>query len=268
LNEQNAIDTPASASAVSLSPTPGAAKRPETTTEERLPFTVKLVRDEESLRKAVRIRHAAYARHVPAFAQTLMMPEATDTDDGVAVLLAESKLDGSPLGTMRIQTNRFAPLSLEQSVELPEWLRHRSLAEATRLGITEDRIGRVVKNVLFKAYYQYCLENGIDWMVIAGRAPIDRQYDRLLFQDVYPDMGYIPLRHANNMPHRILAFDVAAAEARWSQARHPLLGFMCYTRHPDIDLQPGVITPKAGARAAFLPGDATTGAFAAEMLAV
>ena len=29
----------------------------------------------------------------------------------MAVLLAESKLDGSPLGTMRIQTNRFQPLA-------------------------------------------------------------------------------------------------------------------------------------------------------------
>ena len=203
---------------------------------ERLPFTVRLVRNEQDLAKAVAIRFSAYARHVPEFAQTLRTPEATDYENGVAVLLAESKVDGSPLGTMRIQTNRFKPLSLEQSLQLPVWLQDRTLAEATRLGITEDRVGRLVKTVLFKAFYKYCLQEDIEWMVIAGRAPIDRQYERLLFEDVYPGMGYIPLQHANNLPHRVMAFHVDSAQARWAAAHHPLLDFMCHTSHPDIDL--------------------------------
>jgi hypothetical protein len=205
--------------------------------EERLPFTVKIVQNDEDLMKAVRIRHAAYARHVPDFAQSLLVPERADAEKGVAVLLAEAKLDGSPLGTMRIQTNRYKPLRLEQSVVLPNQLGTRLLAEATRLGVTEQRVGRLVKTVLFKAYYQYCLQQDIEWMVIAGRAPIDRQYERLLFKDVCPGMGYVPLRHANNMPHRIMSFNVADAETNWAKASHPLLGFMCYTHHPDIVLE-------------------------------
>lgn len=215
-------------------------------TEERLPFTVRIVSTEEDLRKAVHIRHAAYARHVPTFAETLKLPEETDEERGVVVLLAESKLDGSPVGTMRIQTNRFKPLSLEQSIALPGWLRTRSLAEATRLGVTEHRVGHLVKTVLFKAYFQYCQLNGIEWMVIAGRAPIDRQYDRLLFQDVYPGMGYVPLRHASDMPHRIMSFDVRTAEARWAAAKHPLFNFIVRTIHEDIDV--GVANPFAEIR--------------------
>ena len=209
---------------------------PAASKEERLPFTVRLVRNEDDLRKAVSIRHSAYARHVPEFAETLRAPEASDYDDGVVVLLAESKLDGAPLGTMRIQCNTYQPLSLEQSVQLPEWLQGHSLAEATRLGITGDRTGRLVKTVLFKVFYQYCMQQEIQWMVIAGRSPIDRQYERLLFKDVYPELGYIPLRHANNMPHRVMAFHVDSAQARWAEAHHPLLDFMCHTHHPDIDL--------------------------------
>ena len=88
-------------------------------TEERLPFTVRVVRSEEALHKAVAIRQAAYARHMPVLAERLRTPEANDHDSGSVVLLAESKMDGSPLGTMRIQTNRFNPLSIEQGVELP-----------------------------------------------------------------------------------------------------------------------------------------------------
>ncbi|MFD2270822.1 hypothetical protein ACFS07_06110 [Undibacterium arcticum] len=64
--------------------------------EERLPFTVRLVRNEDDLCKAVHIRHSAYARHVPTFAETLKSPETSDAENGVVVLLAESKLDGSP----------------------------------------------------------------------------------------------------------------------------------------------------------------------------
>lgn len=214
--------------------------------EERLPFTVRLVRNAGDLDKAVSIRHAAYARHVPLLAEKLRTPEQTDFEDGVVVLLAESKLDGSALGTMRIQTNAFKPLSVEQSVQLPPWLQGASLAEATRLGVAGERVGSVVKTVLFKAFFLYCEQAGIDWMVIAGRSPIDRQYERLLFEDVYPGMGYVPLRHANDMPHRVMAFDVNAAESRWAQAKHPLLGFMCYTSHPDIDIRPAASAASSG----------------------
>lgn len=223
--------------------TPGA-----TLPTERLPFTVRLVRSEADLYKAVRIRHSAYARHVPAFAETLRTPEAFDTMDGAAVLLAESKLDGAPLGTMRIQTNIYAPLPLEQSVTLPEHLRHATLAEATRLGITEESQGRAVKTVLFKAFFLYCRQRQIDWMVITARAPIDRQYERLMFKDVDPSRGYIPLPHVGNLPHRILCFEVANAEQRWSGGRHPLFDFVFGTDHVDIDLgEPPQRRPAIGA---------------------
>ena len=203
---------------------------------ERLPFTVRIVRNEVDLWKAVQIRHAAYARHVPALAQSLTAPEPPDMQPGVVVLLAESKVDGSPLGTMRIQTNLYRQLPLEQSVELPSWMDGKRMAEATRLGVTEARIGRVVKTVLFKAFYQYCERNRIEWMVVAGRAPIDRQYERLMFDEVFPGIGYVPLLHAANMPHRVMSFNVETAEERWRAAQHPLFDFVFRTAHADIDV--------------------------------
>lgn len=207
-------------------------------TKELLPFTVGLVRNAEDLNKAVQIRHDAYARHLPEFAQTLQAPEAEDAEDGVVVLLAESKLDGSPLGTMRIQTNQFKPLCLEQSVTLPDWLKALPLAEATRLGVANGKVGRLVTTVLFKAYFQYCQQAGIEWMVVTARAPIDRTYERLMFDDVYPGAGFIPIHHVGNLPHRVMSFNVDTAKARWTTANHPLLDFMCSINHPDIKLDP------------------------------
>jgi hypothetical protein len=217
--------------------------------EQALPFTVRVVSGTSALMKAVQIRQAAYGRHLPELAQTLGAPEALDLRPGVAVLLAESKLDGAPLGTMRIQTNRFQPLALEQSITLPSSLASRPLAEAARLGVTGQRVGRMVKTVLFKAFFQYCQQAGIEWMVIAGRTPIDRQYERLLFDDVYPGAGYIPLRHAGNLPHRVMSFEVGSAEERWTAAGHPLYDFIFRTAHPDIDL--GQVHDSMAASATF-----------------
>ena len=224
--------------------------------EEVLPFTVRLVGDDQDLSKAVQIRHSAYARHLPAFAETLKTPETADSEEGVVVLLAESKLDGSPLGTMRIQTNEFKPLCVEQSVLLPEWLKGHRLAEATRLGVTDGKGGRLVTTVLFKAFYLYCKLTGIDWMVITGRSPIDRQYERMLFEDVFPGAGYIPLAHVGNLPHRVMTSSVQTAEARWTAAKNPLFEFAFRTFHPDIELGERR-TPRFSSMAVQIPRTST-----------
>ena len=216
---------------------PELARVPVEPSIERLPFTISVVRSSAELERAVAIRHGAYARHVPGFAETLQIAEPLDFDDGVVVLLASSKLDGSPLGSMRIQTNFATPLELEDSLALPQWLATRRLAEAARLGVTKEKIGRLVKSMLFKAYFQYCQLNAIEWMVITARAPVDRQYDRLLFEDVYAGMGYIPVHHVDDIPHRVMKFEIKTAQARWAKASHPMYDFIFNTRHPDIDLR-------------------------------
>ena len=150
------------------------------------------------------------------------------------VLLAESRFDGQPLGTMRIATNRHKPLTLESSVYLPAPYRGASLATAARLGVEVGRVGAPVKTALFKAYYAYCVAQNIDWMVIAARRPLDRQYAALLFHDIFPDRGFIPLSHAQNVPHRVMALDVAAVKGQWATAGHPLYDYIYRTVHTDI----------------------------------
>jgi hypothetical protein len=216
---------------------------------ERLPFTISIARTSTEFDQAVAVRHGAYARHVPVFAETLQVAESMDFDDGVIILLARSKVDGSALGTMRIQTNCFKPLELESSLALPQWLATRRLAEAARLGVTKEKVGRLVKSMLFKAYFNFCQLNDIEWMVITARSPVDRQYDRLLFDDVYTGMGYIPVHHVDNIPHRVMKFEVGTAQRRWAKARHPMYEFIFNTIHPDIDLGAGGLpTARASAQ--------------------
>ncbi|MBK4738932.1 hypothetical protein [Noviherbaspirillum pedocola] len=77
-------------------------------------------------------------------------------------------------------------------------------------------------------------------MVIAARSPVDRSYDRLLFKDIVPGMGYVPFKHVGNIPHRVMALEVQKARDIWLQAKHPLFEFMAQTRHEDIDIGTGV----------------------------
>jgi hypothetical protein len=74
-------------------------------------------------------------------------------------------------------------------------------------------------------------------MVIGARnEALIRNYRRLGFRDVLGPDDRVPLAHAGGLPHRILAFDVTAAERTWAEARHPLYAFMVETFHEDIQL--------------------------------
>ncbi|GAB7533913.1 hypothetical protein BGC_01180 [Burkholderia sp. 3C] len=161
--------------------------------------------------------------------------EPDDYGPNSFTLLAESKSDHSPLGTMRIQTNHAAPLRIAQSVRLPEWISGR-MANANRLAVVAGDRGKTVKMGLFKAFYLLCLQEGIEWMVVAARRPLDRQYAALRFRDVFGQNEFIPLAHAMNIPHRIMAFDVGGADQEWREHSHPLREFMMLMDHPDINL--------------------------------
>lgn len=202
---------------------------------ERLPFTVRVARSADDLRKVAEVRHAAYARHLsPAMANAFAKPEPLDSVEGVVSLLAESKVDGSALGTLRIQTNQSKPLLVEQSLPLPAWMQGARLGEVTRLAVSLSSNSRVVKTLMLKAAYFWALRHGVRFMVVAARAPLDRQYARLLFQEIYPGQGFIPLAHAFGLPHRVMYAPIDAE--RLDAVDHPLYDFWFNTDHPDIVL--------------------------------
>lgn len=211
------------------------------TVVEWLPFTVRQVRSKGDLQKAINLRHMAYARHLPLFAEALKVPESDDLEKGVVVLIAESKLDGSTLGTVRIQTNLFNPLNMEQSIELPPRFHGKTIAEVRRLAVAPGNPGRLVKMVLLKACYQYCAQNELDWILVAARRPLDRTYEQLTLADVLDGRTFIPLPRENNVSHRVLGLETVTFLDRLMAAKHPLLNFFFHTEHPDID--PSCLVP-------------------------
>lgn len=203
---------------------------------ERLPFTIRFASSEADMAKVIAVRHAGYMRHLPHLAAKLSELEHMDHEIGCSILLAESKLDGRPLGTMRIQTNRFGPLALESSVALPDDFEGLSLTEATRLAVAQEKNSNLVSTLLCKAYLMHCINTRVDRMVITARSPMDKRYEAATFKDVFPGRGYIPMQHVGDIPHRVMWLDVGMLRARWEEMGHPLFALFFRTRHPDIDL--------------------------------
>ena len=87
---------------------------------ELLPFRVRLAESPQDIDGAVEIRAAAYARHIPALGQALRKPEADDLRPDALLLIAESKLDGVVVGSLRLQHNFDRPLRIEGELTLPK----------------------------------------------------------------------------------------------------------------------------------------------------
>ena len=202
---------------------------------ERLPFTVGIA-TERDLHAVAKLRSTAYGRHLPGLGAKLQEPEPADFEVGCQVFLAKSKLDGEVLGTLRTHSNIHKPLPLQASIDLPDNLTGSLMVETTRLSILGSPNSSLVRGALFKVLYSYCLEQGVDWMLAAGRNPVDRIYDGLLFEDVMEKGAYYPMSHAAGLPHRVMKLSPAAARTKWAAQGHPLFSFMVETQHPDITL--------------------------------
>lgn len=201
-----------------------------------LGLAVRLATSTNDLHDACTVRAAAYGRHLPQLRSTLSVPDAIDALSGTAVILCRDKASGQALGTLRLQRASTGTVQLEHSVDLPERYRHRPRAELTRLAVWPGADAQV-RLMLMKASYLWCLASQVRWMVIGARSDaLIRIYRRLGFEDVFAADDLVPLAHAGNLPHRILAFDVTAAERTWLAARHALYSFMVETFHEDLQL--------------------------------
>ena len=202
---------------------------------ESLPFRVEIASDAH-MDGVLQLRAASYGKHLPELGAKLRESEAADFDTGSEVFVATSKFDGSVLGTLRTHANILKPLPLQQSLQLPNRFHGSRMVETTRLCVKGSSHSSVVRSALFKALHRYCLDQNVDWMMAAGRRPVDRIYDSLHFQDVGEARGFYPMAHASGVPHRVMCLDPQAAQSIWLHSQHNLYRFVFEVQHPDIDL--------------------------------
>lgn len=210
---------------------------------ERLPFRVAVANDDQ-LEAIASARAAAYGRHLPEMRNQLAIPEPADTASDCLLVAASSPVDGSILGSFRMQLNHVQALQLEMSVELPARYQGQLLAEIVRLNIPSSASAAVVRAALFKAVYLCAVKLGVAHVVVAGRRPVDRMYEGLLFSDIAEKGEMYPMAHVRGILHRVMSLEVQLAEMKWRKAQHQLYGFMIATEHPDIDLSAVDVVPR------------------------
>jgi hypothetical protein len=198
-------------------------------------FTVAPVGNDEQLRQACAVRAASYGHHVPALGRSFAEPDALDESGRATSFLALDKMTGRAVGTLRVQMGCAEhPLMLESSYTLPGDLPQQTRAELTRMSVL-PKADPLIRLLLWKAGYYFCLAKQIQCMVIGARRPaLIKQYKHLGFSELTE--APVPFAHTGGMPHSVLHFDVRSAERRWHHSHHALYDFMFATHHPDMDV--------------------------------
>lgn len=200
-----------------------------------LPFTVSVADTRTDLAEIVSLRSAAYSRHNAPAADKLRSPEEDDWRDDIVLLVARSKLDGGIVGTIRINPNLAAPMSLESATALPARFAHARCVEFMRLGVSSGGAGRLVTSALAKASFYICAASQIDYIFVASRPPVDIVYRRYCFDDLLEGRK-VELPYAPGAAHSILCLPVREAESRWMGRSPGVHQFFVETHHPDLEL--------------------------------
>ena len=201
-----------------------------------LPFIIRVVRTEDHLKKAVEVRSTTYGRHHPEVAEKLSAPEQEDRSPFSLILLAESKIDGAALGTLRIELNTKNRLPVEGLLPPNSECSNKTIAYVTRLGVQARADASLTKLSLFKALHRYCLACQIDWIVVTARPPLDRQYRTLGFLSVYDEDILVPIPWSANIPMKVMSLETISCERVWRKRQHPLYEFMFKEYCPDIQI--------------------------------
>lgn len=200
-----------------------------------LPVTIRVAASDADLHKVLAVR-AATGSAAPQPGAAPMSPETWDLRPNATLLLAESRIDGEPLGSLRILASGRGRLMVEDRVTLPAALKSTPLAEASRLAVKSGRSATLVRLMLWKAFHRYCLAAQIDTMMIAVREPAARQYEWLGFHDALPGGAHFSPDGGGPGTHRLLQLGVFEAHQRSLRIGHPLHDFFFVERHPEIDL--------------------------------
>ena len=125
--------------------------------ETSLPFTVKVVSNEDQLVKVQALRAMAYATTCRASARPSAGPKAWTAIPTSRCCSCRTRPPGPASGSARIQINWNGPLQIERAIQLPEPWAGKLLAEITRLAVLPGYNDQPVRLALVKASHLFCV---------------------------------------------------------------------------------------------------------------
>jgi hypothetical protein len=166
--------------------------------------------------------------------EALRTAEKEDLRSDVLLLIAERKLDGRPIGTMRLEPNFNGPLRIERETTLPGLYRRSRLIETTRLGVGDGSTGSMVMAALVKAAFEICRACDVGYAIAVGRRSMAEMFRSMCFDAVE---GPVRISYAKNVPLWIFAIPILEWESRLRAKGHFYFDFMARTEHPDIAIE-------------------------------
>jgi hypothetical protein len=200
-----------------------------------LPFVIRLASSEQDLLDLVGLRARTYIRHNAPAAKLVGTPEEQDRRGDALLLIARSKLDGTPVGSVRVQTRVSRPLLVESAMRLPEDVARSSPIELMRGSITNGTAGRMVSAAFGKATFLLCREMGFSHVIVTCREPVNLMYRAYQFDELLSG-ELIHLPYSPGARHKVLCLPMVGATERWRSDNKPLFDFMMNVDHPDIQV--------------------------------
>jgi len=200
-----------------------------------LPFVVRLASSERDLLDVVSLRSQTYSRHNAPAARLVRTPEDQDLRGDGVILVARSKLDGTAVGSVRVQTRVHRPLMVESAMQLPSEVVAGKPIELMRGSITNGAAGRMVSATFAKATFLLCHRFSFSHVIVTCREPVDLMYRAYHFDELLGG-ALIDLPYSPGARHKVLCLPMDKATERWRLHNPPLFDFMMNLEHPDIQV--------------------------------
>lgn len=186
----------------------------------------------EDFQKAFDIRWNGYKKY---FDQKTCVVDNFDSCPNAVILLAIDNQE-NPLGTLRILNRQYGKIEIDKFIDLDSYISEteKPCAEATRFSIPNSPLSRNIKFALWKAFYTYCLHNGVNTILIAVRPCAARDYKRLLFERI--ENSTFKHQDLGDVQHDLYKLNVLTAAEKFKSHSHPLYHFFCIRNHPNIQV--------------------------------
>ena len=196
-------------------------------------FYIRKAKTQKDFKIVFDIRWRAYQKF---FNKTDELIESNDFQTNATLLIVEDD-KSKPVGSMRILDRRHGKTELDRFVDVKSLIPRSELpcAEGSRLAIPNNPDSKVIRFLLYKAFYLYCKKNRIDTMLISVRRITASNYRCFYFKHVGP-AGIFNHPHMRNLEYHTYKCNISETSKFLKIMNEPLYQFFSAKEHLNINI--------------------------------